>query len=193
MEKAKNNYFKAVSIISLIIAIASSVSLLMIIIGASLDIEYFVNMLLYEEFGGISLQDFGLVINDFVAIVVCLCVYLVGYIVFNFLAYFKMKKYSRLTMEEAKQYSGRIIAWAVLFFVFDGFISGLLVLFGYFGGVKEQKSNIDNSGFNKDNIEEKQEEITEIKEETENQIDTDKTMERLERLNKLKEKILKGK
>ena len=183
-KKIKNNFFKAVSIISLIIAIISVISTVMIVIGSIINANLLVELLADENISGEFLTDLTLLKDNFALIISLICVYMVGYSIFNFLAFFKLRKYSNLTNEEAKMYSSRIIAWVVLFFIFGGLVCGILLLMGYLNIVKEQVITVDELELN-----EQQEKVEDsvIDKNQEKTVDSNKIMERLERLNKIKE------
>lgn len=191
MEKKKNGCFKAVSIIALTLGIIYSVVLAIVVIASIVDFQALVEsfeIATLEETGGVP----GAEVDEFfvdakssaIIMVVGLSISFAAMIAVYFLTYAKMKKYSYLTNEEANKYSGRIIAWIVVFCVCGDFINAVLLLCGYFNVTKPQ---IDE--FRKPVEPEQTEEQKQIEEQKQDvsQVDLDKMMERIEKLQKIKE------
>ena len=185
MEKKKNGCFKAVSIISLILGIIYSVVLTFILIAAIVDFQGLVdsfNVSLLEETGGVpgsATEEMLIEARTFAIItVVGLSISFAAMIAVYFLTYAKMKKYSYLTNEEANKYSGRIIAWMIIFCVCGDFITAVLLLCGYLNVTKAQIDEF-RKPVESENIEEQKQET--------NPVDLDVMMERMEKLQKIKE------
>ena len=184
MERKNNGYFKAVSIISLVLAILLSVVTLMIIFGAMIDFNTLVVTFAEIDNAGVPDADMASTYSIVVVMFVLTILYLVGYIVFHFLAFFKLKKYSNLTNEEAKQYSGRIIAWTILMFLISGLVSAILMILGYENVTKKQVEELAMQQ-NQTQVETKKNSQTETSDVDVLKLDT--MIARLEKLNKIKE------
>jgi len=186
MEKVKNPYFKAVSIISLVFAIIMSVSIGLILLAALSDLEYFVDfflpVIIEDELGSseVVMDAQGSALT----MLVMMAIYMGGLVAFLFVAYAKLKKYAQMTNEEAKAYSGRIIAWIVVMFLFSGILSGGLMLAGYLTVTQKQIEslntlpNAENKETNNSGIANENKEVVQ---------DLDTMIERLEKLNRIKE------
>ena len=178
MEKKNNGFFKAVSIISLTIAIIYSIALVLFVIAFAMDFQGLV-----ESFSIIVLEDGTSIVAEGNAIVKAaltiafVCLYFGAFIAFYFVAFAKIKKYSSLTDAEAKTYSGKIIAWVVVMFIFGGIINAVLMLIGYLT-VTEKQVQL---------VAEKMKKIANEQEDENNDIDMDLMINRLEKLNKIKE------
>ena len=186
MEKVKNPYFKAVSIISLVFAIIMSVSIGLILLAALSDLEYFVDfflpVIIEDELGSseVVMDAQGSALT----MLVMMAIYMGGLVAFLFVAYAKLKKYAQMTNEEAKAYSGRIIAWIVVMFLFSGILSGGLMLAGYLTVTQKQIEslnilpNAENKETNNSGIANENKEVVQ---------DLDTMIERLEKLKRIKE------
>lgn len=185
MEKKKNGYFKAVSIISLIGAIILSVLLIFVLGAALTDFQTFMEsfeQVVIAETGGIPGSGEEILLDAQSSAIVMLVFFSImigGGATVCFLAYFKIKKYSELTNEEANIYNGRILAWVVVMFVCGGFVMGLLMLFGYLNVTKVQTEEYEKST----NLFE----LNQINSDNSDNVDLDLMMERLEKLQEIKE------
>jgi len=191
MEKKKNGCFKAVSVISLVIAIIYSVVLAFILISAIVDFQALVEsfeIVALEETGGVpeSSEDVLLVGARTAAIItlVAFSIMFAGMITVYFLTFTKMKKYSCLTNEEAHIYSGRLIAWIIVFFVFGDIVNAVLLLCGYFNVTKPQIDEYRRAFDAQYSIDEVPQTNDEKIDES---VDLDLMITRLEKLNKIKE------
>lgn len=190
MEKKQNGYFKAVSIISLVYAICLCVLFVFVFVAALTDFQFFMEsfeQIVIAETGGVPGVEVEQILlsaqSSAVIVLILFGVLIGGSAAVCYLAYFKLKKYSELTNEEAALYNSRIIVWIVVMFVCSGFIMGLLMLLGYINITKVQ---IDE--FNGVKAKPQAEESTETETiKTNNSVDLDKMMERLEKLQKVKD------
>ena len=123
----------------------------------------------------------------------------VGFLVANFIsmiasqvllyfAFVKFKKYSCLTDEEAVFFKGRIVAWVVVMFLFAGLVIGVVALVGYNTTTKQQIENYTMQQYQQrhqdmDQSQSKTEQTTE----DQTDVDMDKMIARLEKLNRIKE------
>ena len=184
MEKVKNPYYKAVSIISFVFAIIFSVSLGIILVASLLDVEYFISffepIIMEDGYGNTELvMDMQ---TSAIAMLVIMSIYMGGLVAFLFVAYAKLKKYTELTNEEAKVYSGRLIAWIVVMFLFGGMIMGLLMVVGYITITEKQISALNLTDVSVVNS------VKEVKEENNTKTqDLDLMIVRLEKLQRIKE------
>lgn len=185
MEKKKNGYFKAVSIISLVSAIILSVLLIFVLGAALTDFQTFMEsfeQVVIAETGGIPGSGEEILLDAQSSAIVMLVFFSImigGGATVCFLAYFKIKKYSELTNEEANIYNGRILAWVVVMFVCGGFVMGLLMLFGYLNVTKVQTEEYEKST----NLFE----LNQINSDNSDNVDLDLMMERLEKLQEIKD------
>lgn len=185
MEKKKNGYFKAVSIISLVSAIILSVLLIFVLGAALTDFQTFMEsfeQVAIGETGGIPGSGEEILLDAQSSAIVMLVFFSImigGGATVSFLAYFKIKKYSELTNEEANIYYGRIIAWVVVMFVCGGFVMGILMLFGYLNVTKVQIEEYEKST----NLFE----LNQINSDNSDNVDLDLMMERLEKLQEIKD------
>ena len=140
MNKTKNGWFKAVSIISLILAImstiVSAVSLLLTLTGFG-----GFSQILSEIAGAGGDEASGLLAGLLGNIQLLMIVYelmMVVGILISYLAYAKFKKFACMTKTELKPYNASVIIWIVLMFIFSGLLIGVLALVGYFCAPKEE-------------------------------------------------------
>ena len=190
MEKKQNGYYKAVSIISLVVAILSSIILCFTIVGSIFDLNGLILEFIsyaYEESVGVPGEITGEVKNFTIVMIVTTCIYIACYAAVHYLAYVKLKKYSRLTDEEAKNLNGKLVAWTVIMFLFSGIINGVLMLCGYTSVTKEQIENFDNSQNSVSQNTVTNQAKQENNMESIDTKDLDAMIERLERLNKIKQ------
>lgn len=188
MEKKKNGYFKAVSIIALVLATIYTICLGLIIVGAIFDFESLILevMITIEDTAGIPESISSDIQNFTITMLVLTCVYIAALSVVHYLAYFKLKKYTQISDEEAKLYNAKIIAWIVIMFLFSGVLNGILMLCGYTSITKLQIENVNNVESNLQNQSDKNQE-TGTNNTSINTKDLDTMIERLEKLNKIRE------
>ena len=183
MEKRKNGYFKAVSILSLISGILFAIALVLFIIGSIVGIDLILEAIV-AEIEGAGLTGYEtLASGELVSLIVVMCIYMAGYVALSFVAFAKLKKYTYLTNEEAQKYNGKIIAWIVVMFLFCGTILGIIMLLGYLNVTKVQIDQLNLKACETDN---EVLENNQVNESTDTK-DLDLMMERLEKLNKIKE------
>ena len=189
MEKKQNSYYKAVSIISLVVAILVSVVLCFVIVGAICDIEGLMIEVIasYEEYAGVP----GTLTEDVrtftIVMMVLTCIYLAEVAAFHYLAYAKLKKYTNLTDEEAKKYNGKLLAWTIVMFLFSGILNGVLMICGYTSITKEQVEKFDNEQNSSDQDKPIEESVNQSSGTSLDTQSLDTMIERLNKLNKIKE------
>jgi len=183
MEKKYNGMFKAVSVISLVLAIIFSVSSALLLLTTLIDFESFALTFIEEGTTNISPEMISDVRLAATIYMVVMGVYMLGSQILLYISYNKFKFYSNLTNEEASKYNGKIIAWIVFHFICSGLLLGILSLVGYltvtkgqveqYRGIKDSNQEYNNENTHDQNLEQNN--------------DLDKMMERLERLQKIRD------
>lgn len=143
MEKKMNGSYKAISIISLIMAIIYSVFTVFLICAAIIDFDNLVlSFAITDEMVNPSVEITAEMIEvakiAAITFVASTAVYWAGMQAMLYVAFAKFKKYSALTDEEANKYNGRLIAWVIVLFMFSSLLLGILAIVGYVNGTKPQ-------------------------------------------------------
>ena len=148
MEKVKNGYYKAVSIISYIAAglITAGVLFLGIcLISNNVVINEIGKILIEEaEIGEVSPDMLEFAAEMIKALLLIECITYLGIAVYTFAQAFYFNKYSNLTNEEACKFYNKCVAWCVFAFLVSGLIVGILALIGLLNVQKKQKEQFEN-------------------------------------------------
>ena len=182
MERTYNGFYKAVYIICLIVAICASIAFVagLIILINGINDPITINVM--NEYG--EMVEEVLAPETIASYLLSLELTLAGYCVLNYCAYAGFKKYTYMPEEEVQSYRNRIVTWIVVFFLVDGLIVAILSLIGL---LRKKKG---------ENLEEKKALETSVTEPQNNPVQEskpagdaglDKMIERLEKLNRLKE------
>lgn len=188
MNKKSNGMFKAVSVIALVFAIILSVSTVLYWVAALVDFESFAITFAEIETSSISTtitltpENMDYVRRLARSSLLVMSILLIAGQAFLYVVYAKFRKYTELTDEEAVQYSSKIIVWIVFLFLFTGILLGLIALIGYTTITKEQVNN-----YKLKEIAGGEQTEKSVEKCTTEEKDLDKMMDRLEKLNKIKE------
>ena len=138
MEKTKNKFYHAASIVAYVISAISAFYLLVTVVGLAVSgmaLNSYMEMLMpyyggLEESGEVSIAtsmaiaEFMMALSYFFALFSVVCV-VMGFIVAS-----KLRRMVYMTTEEASRFWGNSIVWIVLSFIFSGAIVGGLAVAG---------------------------------------------------------------
>ena len=191
MGKKYNSSYKAISIISLIMAIIYSFFTVFLIVAAIMDFDNLVLSFVAEETisSGVEITSEMIEVAKISAVtfVSMMVIYWCGMQTMLYIAFAKFKKYSSLTDEEAHKYNGRLVAWVVVLFMFSSLLLGILAIVGYVNGTKHQVDNYRRKMYEaaQTNDAESSADISDQPKEYEK--DLDLMMSRLEKLQRIKD------
>jgi len=198
MEKKNNSMFKAVSVISLILAIINSVWTVATLVVALVD---------FEAYTMDFVEASSLVGSTYVSVEVTeammeeATIFATSYLIAStismgitqavlYVAFEKFKTYQSLTDEEASVYSGKLVAWIVVLFLFAGLLLGILAWIGYNNVTKQQIESYKMQKYmamNPNNEQHSSPEANDAPETRNTAQDLDLMMARLEKLQRIKE------
>lgn len=131
MERVKNKFYVAVSVLHFVFAsICTLFSLTMIIPAILVDYSTALEMELVEE----SMEEYGTLSIEALemakTMIIGMIIFMVACSVVCFIAGAKFKKFSYMTNQEAKDYWGKSLAWVVVSYIFAGVLVGGLATAG---------------------------------------------------------------
>ncbi len=145
MEKTNNGYYKAVSILSFIVAALSLIStaFMLIIVFSGADVIDQIMQALIEQSGGTT-AEWEAIAQMMYTFIVLTAVVAFAETIILFIQGAKFKKYSYQTDEEAANNFGKCIAWVVVSFMFSGLLIFGLSLAGLLTVQRKQKERFAN-------------------------------------------------
>lgn len=185
MERKYNGFYKAVSILCLIAAIGATLIFLASIGVLIHGINEPITIHVMDEYG--SMVEELVQPETLATYLMSVAITTAAYLTLNYCAWECFKKYSVMTEEEAQENRNKIIAWIVVFFVFNGLLIAILSLVGFLRK-NDQSPVVEENGEPVENVPAKEEQPVGVETKKKESADNvDKMMERLDKLNRLKE------